>query len=58
MKALWTKPIHPKVKLHYHNFISSIPQKTKNKNNNFDFTGYFHLPERGRINPDLIRSEM
>ena len=42
MKVFRTKSIHPNVKLHYNNFTS---QKIKN----FDYKGYFHLSERGRI---------
>ena len=42
MKAFRTKPIHPKVTLHYHNF--SVFKKIKN----FDFEGYFHLLEKGK----------
>ena len=45
MEGFRTKPVHPKVKLHYHNFLPPPPpQKIKN----LDFRGYFHLPERGR----------
>ena len=43
MKASRTKPIHPKVMLHYRNFIFSKKFKKK------DFEDYFHLSERGRV---------
>ena len=43
MRAFSTKPIHPKVMLHYHNLTFS---KKKQK---FDFEGYFDLLEKGRF---------
>ena len=46
MKAFRIKSIHPKVKSHYHNFISS--KKIKN----IDFEDYLDLSERGREKED------
>ena len=42
MEASRTKPVHKKVKLHYHNFIFSKKKKQTNNNNNNNFS-YFHF---------------